>query len=233
MGYGAEAVHATSGMVIHPDFYLPAPADRGERLRAIGLDPSRPTGLVLFGGQGSTTMQGIARELHDTQLILACGHNRALAERLRALPGGAPRHVLGYTNQIAATMQLADFFIGKAGPGSVSEAVQMGLPVVVTRNAWTLPQERYNTTWVQEQGAGLVIKGFAHVRTAVADLLADLPAAQRRVRQIRNRAVFEVPEILARILDAAQGNLRWQPPQQAVRLGAVTPSPSPGHIDRQ
>ena len=41
-------------------------------------------------------------------------------------------------------MQLADFFIGKPGPGSISEAVQQGLPVIVVDNAWTMPQERYN-----------------------------------------------------------------------------------------
>jgi hypothetical protein len=53
-------------------------------------------------------------------------------------------------------MRCADFFIGKPGPGSLSEAVQMGLPVLVTRNAWTMPQERWNTEWVQAQGVGVV-----------------------------------------------------------------------------
>jgi len=36
----------------------------------------------------------------------------------------------------------------------------MGLPVIVERNAWTLPQERYNALWVREKQVGLVVANF-------------------------------------------------------------------------
>ena len=39
----------------------------------------------MFGGHGSKAMLQIARQLDETQLILVCGHNRALADRLRAM----------------------------------------------------------------------------------------------------------------------------------------------------
>ena len=93
-----------------------------------------------------------------------CGHNQALAARLQAQPAQAPRVIVGYTTEVAKYLRLGDFFIGKPGPGSLSEAVHCGLPVIVTRNAWTLPQERYNTDWVREQGVGLVLDSFAGVR---------------------------------------------------------------------
>ena len=64
-------------------------------------------------------------------------------------------------------MSLADFFIGKPGPGSISEAVAMRLPVIVERNIWTLPQERYNADWVLERKAGLVLPNFRGIRGAV------------------------------------------------------------------
>ena len=64
-------------------------------------------------------------------------------------------------------MQLADYFIGKPGPGSISEAVAMRLPVIVERNAWTLPQERYNAEWVREQGVGIVLTNFRGIARAV------------------------------------------------------------------
>ena len=148
MGYGPDRVHATSGMIVRPDFYRDTPIDRRARLAELGLDPDRPTGIVLFGGHGSKAMQGIARRLTDTQLILICGHNAALAERLAARPAGAPRHVVGFTPHIRDYMQVSDFFIGKPGPGSISEAIQQRLPAIVVRNTWTLPQERYNAEWV-------------------------------------------------------------------------------------
>ena len=99
-------------------------------------------------------------------------------------------------------MQLADYVIGKPGPGSISEAVVMRLPVIVERNAWTLPQERYNADWIREQGVGLVLPDFRGIAAAV-DRLLD-PGQYEKFRaataRLDNRAVFEIPEILERIL---------------------------------
>lgn len=211
-------VHRSSGMILRPEFYFASALDRSaERLRA-GLDDHTPTGLVLFGGTGSRVMKRIATALPDTPLILICGRNEALAAELRALPsGGAPRVVVGYTPEVARWMRLADFFIGKPGPGSLSEAVHQGLPVIVTRNAWTMPQERWNTDWVREHGLGVVLRSFRGVRAAVAALTQRLPEFRARVARIDNRAVFEVPEILEGILE---------PRKQATLAAAEAPASS-------
>ncbi|PKO30753.1 MAG: galactosyldiacylglycerol synthase [Betaproteobacteria bacterium HGW-Betaproteobacteria-9] len=200
LGHSEDRVHATSGMILRPEFYRPATLDRADEQRRLGLNPQRPTGLVLFGGHGSKAMLGIAERLGDTQLILVCGHNQALAERLRAQPSTARHVVVGFSSDIPAWMRLADFFIGKPGPGSVSEAVQLGLPVIVVNNAWTMPQERYNADWVREQRLGVVIGSFRGVDSAVAQLLDGLDAYRARVDRIQNRALFEIPDILARVL---------------------------------
>ncbi len=204
-GVDAARVHEVGGMILRPDFHFAPPIDRlAERVKA-GLDAHTPTGLVLFGGTGSRAMRRIAERLPDTPLILMCGRNAALAEALRkdATGAHAPRVVVGYTNDVARWMQLADFFIGKPGPGSLSEAVHMGLPVIVTRNAWTMPQERWNTEWVLQHGLGRVERSFATIAPAVRALLAELPAYRERVARIDNRAVFEVPRVLERILAAS------------------------------
>jgi UDP-N-acetylglucosamine:LPS N-acetylglucosamine transferase len=201
LGHSEDRVHASSGMILRPEFYRPATLDRAEEQRRLGLDPQRPTGLVLFGGHGSKAMLGIAERLSNTQLILVCGHNQALAERLRAQPSTARHVVIGFSSDIPAWMRLADFFIGKPGPGSVSEAVQLGLPVIVVNNAWTMPQERYNADWVREQRLGIVMGSFRGVDSAVAQLLDGLDAYRARVDRIQNRALFEIPDILARVLE--------------------------------
>ncbi|NNM65324.1 MAG: galactosyldiacylglycerol synthase [Burkholderiales bacterium] len=204
-GHPAAHIHPTSGMIIRPDFYdEPADFDRAARLQALGLDPARPTGVVMFGGHGSRSMLNIAQRLPEVQLVVMCGHNARLADKLRALPATAPRLILGFTPDVAAWMRLGDFFVGKPGPGALSEALQLGLPVVVTRNAWTMPQERYNTDWVRDNGFGLVLRSFGGIDAALPELLAALPAYRQRVSAYRNRAVFEVPDILASIFDAAQ-----------------------------
>jgi hypothetical protein len=200
LGHTDDRIFRASGMILRPTFYQPVTVDRVAERKKLGLDPERLTGLVLFGGQGSKVMLEIAERLADTQLILICGKNTGLAERLRALPVKAPRYVEGFTSEIPYYMSLADFFIGKPGPGSISEAVAMGLPVIVERNIWTLPQERYNADWVLERNAGLVLPSFRGIGAASEKLLRDLPRYQAAVKQIQNRAVFEIPEMLAKIL---------------------------------
>ena len=206
MGHPAEKVLRASGMILSPRFYdIPplSPAKRDEARAALGLDPSLPVGLVLFGGQGAAVMVEIARSLADRQLVLICGHNRKLREKLEALPAEAPRFVEGFTKDVPRYMQLADYFIGKPGPGSISEAVFMGLPAIVECNAWTLPQERYNADWVREHGVGIVLPNFRNVARAVAEMLEPETYTRFRTatRRLHNRAVFEIPAMLERILE--------------------------------
>jgi UDP-N-acetylglucosamine:LPS N-acetylglucosamine transferase len=200
LGYVGDQLVLTSGMVIRPSFYNLPRMDRSEARRAQGLDPLRPTGVVMFGGQGSLQMLRIAKALDRVQLVLLCGRDEALAERLRAMPRSAPHAVFGFTDDVASVMRLGDFFVGKPGPGCLSEAVHLGLPVITLRNAWTMPQERYNAEWVQEQGVGLVIRSLADMDTAVAQLIGRLPALHAATTRIDNRAVFELPEVFADLL---------------------------------
>ena len=205
MGHDRQHVHRVSGMIVNPAFYDVAPLDAAARAAArvsLGFDPQRPVGLVLFGGQGAAVMLEIARRLPRRQLLLVCGHNAKLRAKLQALPHGAPLFVEGFTKEVPRYMQLADYFIGKPGPGSLSEAAAMHLPVIVERNAWTLPQERYNAEWVEEQGIGIVLKDFRGIAAAVDRLLEPAAYASYRsaTERIENRAVFEIPDILEKIL---------------------------------
>jgi UDP-N-acetylglucosamine:LPS N-acetylglucosamine transferase len=208
MGHAKHNVYRVSGMILNPKFYALAPQSEEDRIRErakLGFRPDEPVGLVLFGGQGAEVMVDIARRLDQRQLLLICGRNESLASRLRRLRHTAPIYVEGFTNEVPRYMQLADYFIGKPGPGSISEAVAMRLPVIVERNAWTLPQERYNAEWIREQEVGLVLRSFREIAAAVDQLLE--PAAYARFRaattRIENRAVFEIPDILEEILQRA------------------------------
>ena len=206
MGHDDAHIFRTSGMILAPKYYEPVDLDHRAERQKLGLDPDLPTGLVLFGGHGSHVMLDIARRLDvsglRTQLILICGRNEALAGRLRALPRRIPMFVEGFTSEVPYYMRLSDFFIGKPGPGSISEALAMKLPALVERNAWTLPQERYNADWIVEQQAGLVLRSFRFIVQAVAELLQ--PENYKRFRAnaalVENRAVFEIPDILEKIL---------------------------------
>jgi hypothetical protein len=204
LGHEDKFIFQTSGMILNPRFYEPIEIDRASERRKLGLDPDRPTGLVMFGGQGSNVMLEIARNL-DTQLIFICGKNEKLAAKLRVMTRPAPTFVEGFTKQVPYYMRLADFFIGKPGPGSLSEALVMKLPVIVERNAWTLPQERYNADWILENQIGLVLPNFRGIASAVAELLQPENYARYRAaaETQNNQAVFEIPDMLEKILTSS------------------------------
>ena len=154
-------------------------------------------------------MQGIAERLGnsavDVQLIVLCGRNAKLRQRLQMLRARNKIVVEGFTIEVPRYMQLCDFFIGKPGPGSISEALHMGLPVIVEKNAWTLPQERYNADWIREQGVGIVLRSFRNLESAVRDLLAGdhLQRMKARAAALQNRALFEIPPVLEHILNTS------------------------------
>jgi hypothetical protein len=209
MGHSPDRIFQTSGMVLKPRFYQKAAVDRVSERKRLGLDPNLPTGIVLFGGHGSKVMLDIARKLDrsgaEVQLTMICGHNQKLAAELKSLKTRKPMLVEGFTSNVEHYMALADFFIGKPGPGSISEALQFHLPVIVECNAKTLPQERYNAQWVTENGYGIVLSSFREIAPAVQRLLepATFSELRRNTSLYSNQALFEVPAILEQCLSHA------------------------------
>jgi 1,2-diacylglycerol 3-beta-galactosyltransferase len=210
LGIAGEKIYRSSGMIIHPRFYDPIDVDRRSERRGLGLDAVLPTGLVMFGGQGSAEMLEIAQWLGASglhlQLIFVCGRNERLRKTLCALPTRFPKVVEGFTKEVPYYMHLSDFFIGKPGPGSISEALAMKLPVIVAKNAWTLPQERYNAEWILEEQVGLVVTSFRDIGRAVGELLhpENFMRFCCNLSKLNNRAVFEIPVILKGILDRSK-----------------------------
>ncbi len=218
LGISDGRIFQTSGMILHPRFYQPIVCDPRAERKLRGLDPDLPTGLVLFGGQGSDAMLEIAACLdaegpYNLQLIYICGRNQKLADALRRRRSRLRSFVEGFTTQVPFYMLLSDFFIGKPGPGSVSEAVAMRLPVIVEHNAWTLPQERYNADWVLEKQVGQVVRGPRQIPAAVKVLLerGNLARFRTNASALRNRAVYEIPGILRRIVEGSPASPALEP----------------------
>ncbi|MGA2410651.1 MAG: glycosyltransferase, partial [Candidatus Binataceae bacterium] len=136
------------------------------------------------------------------QMIFICGHNQRLRKRLNAMDLPLPCRIEGFTNNVAGFMRLADFFIGKPGPGSISEALVMGLPLILERNASTMVHECFNANWVERNHLGIVLNSFATIGEALAQMAnpAHLERMRAQVKRFNNRALFELPGVLERIL---------------------------------
>ena len=207
----AQRVLAMSGMILDPRFHTARrsenTSERAASRMRLGLDPVLPTGLVMFGGVGSKDAVRVVRALNrlelGVQLIVLCGRHAESLQALRSIDAHIPVYVEGFTRDVAHFMQLADFFIGKPGPGSISEALAMHLPVIVESNIRTMIHERYNARWIREQQLGLVVCSFDRLAEAIPELLD--PERFNRFRanaaRIRNSAVYDAVQWLDSILE--------------------------------
>lgn len=209
-GHDDEHIFLASGMILRPDFYVEDSIDPVAVRKEMALRTDLPTAMVLFGGHGSKVMYDITKRLDAAglplQLILLCGRNEELAAKLRGRQWKMPVHVIGFTKEVHKLMRAADFLIGKPGPGSIAEAMVRKLPVLIECNAWTLPQERYNAQWVTEKHVGIVLHSFREVADGVRQILqpAKLAEFRKNVAALDNRATFEIPEMLAKLLGESE-----------------------------
>lgn len=208
-GIPRERVSRVSGMVLHPGFYRAGGPGARDRARAeLGLRPADFTVTLLFGGKGSPEMAPLAERLLDAhpdfRVIAVCGENPSLFEGLAPLEARAAGRLarFGFTDRVSKILAGSDLLVTKPGPGSLSEAFHQRVPVVVTRNIHTIPQERFNTDFVRDRGLGLVVPHWREIPAAVLRLFRD--AAERVSMRDRiaalppNRAVFEVIDVIAR-----------------------------------
>lgn len=135
-----------------------ATASREELRRQFGWDQSTFAVLLVGGGEGAggleEQVEAIAAATRGVQLAVVAGRNERLQERLRGRDWGLAMHSYGFVHNMPDLMRASDLLVTKAGPGTISEALVCGLPMVITS---ALPgQEEGNVGYVVDHGAGLL-----------------------------------------------------------------------------
>jgi 1,2-diacylglycerol 3-beta-galactosyltransferase len=165
------------GMPVDESFTVrpPTAVERRELRRRLGLDPARRTVLLTGGGEGSGGLLRRARALCaaglDLQLVVICGRNAGVRERLLGLEPRPPTrlHVEGFVPNMAEWLRASDLLVSKAGPATITEALCAGVPLLITSH---LPgQERGNVDLVVTVGAGRHVPSDAALVDAVAELV--------------------------------------------------------------
>jgi 1,2-diacylglycerol 3-beta-galactosyltransferase len=178
-----------TGAPVHPKFTRVG-RTRAEAKAALGWDPDLPVVLLVGGGSGMgplvQTARAIdARELPIQQVVIA-GRNAHLQAKLDALPWQRPTRIYGFVDNMEVLMTAADLLVTKAGPGTITEAAAVGLPLVISG---AIPfQESPNTRYVVANGAGVSAPGPGKVAAAVARLFgpdrSQLEALRAGIRRI-------------------------------------------------
>ncbi|GAB4451337.1 MAG: glycosyltransferase [Anaerolineae bacterium] len=179
--------------------FAATPQNKQQARRQLKLLPHKKTVLLLGGGEGHGRLFEIARELAQTaphlQLLIIAGRNRALKNRLEAVRWEANTQIHGFVDNMPQFMAAADLLITKAGPGTLSEAFAMGLPLIIS--GFIPGQEAGNVAHVLQNGAGAYAESPAEIARLAADWLAADNAALKKMaanaaRLARPQAALEI-----------------------------------------
>jgi len=148
------------GLPIRPAFAARLPP-RPKLRQRLGLQPAGQTVLLMGGGEGMGRLEPTAAALAavlppSAQIVVVCGRNAALAQRLSARAAAesaagrvcAKTHVKGFLSNVDEWMGAADVVITKAGPGTIAEALIRGVPLLL--NGAIPCQEEGNVPFVLE-----------------------------------------------------------------------------------
>ncbi|RZS24895.1 hypothetical protein BHM03_00058020 [Ensete ventricosum] len=94
------------GLPVRPSFVKPVPP-KAELRRESGMDEDLPAVLLMGGGEGMGPIEATARALGDTlynenlgepvgQILVICGRNKKLANRLQSIDWKIPVQVLSF-----------------------------------------------------------------------------------------------------------------------------------------
>lgn len=216
---------AVTGIPIMPAFS--APLDKAACARELGLDPGRPTLLLMAGGAGvgagvagggmdrtAARLLALDEGARDGgfQVVALAGRNLGLLEDLKALAASHPGRLvpMGFTRTIERAMAAADIAITKPGGLSTSECLAMGLPMILVN---PIPgQEERNADYLLENGAALKAYDAAGLLFRVRQLMSD----PGRLRALKERSLAlgrprAAADVLARVLGPAPSEAATRP----------------------
>jgi 1,2-diacylglycerol 3-beta-galactosyltransferase len=178
------------------------PGDRRGVRNRLGWPLDRPMVLLVGGGEGMGPLFDTARTIAELNpecgLCVIAGKNEKLKQRLVSAEWKIPVFIYGFTTDMPDLMKAADILVTKAGPGTISEALVSGLPMILYSR---IPgQEDGNVRYVVEEGAGRWAPGAEKTANAVRRWLVHPSfresAAAACLRIARPRAAYDIADLI-------------------------------------
>lgn len=183
------------------------PAGNRHALRSrLGWPQDLPMVLLVGGGEGmgplKQTAQAIALSGLPVALTVIAGRNQHLKSSLEAMEWPLPTYIYGFVREMPDFMRAADVLVTKAGPGTISEAFNAALPVILYSR---LPgQEDGNVGYTVSEGAGVWAPTPEEIVSALEVWIKHpevrLKAQEACRRLARPHAAHEIAGILAQRL---------------------------------
>ena len=185
--------------------------DRETAAARYGLDPSKPTLLVVGGSLGAETINRIAvasarAEGRTFQVLHVTGpkYHTDIAADLQPLPEGVA--LIDYENRMADAYAVADLVLCRAGSSTLAELTAIGKPsVLVPSPNVTDNHQEGNARGLEEVGAAVVIvEQDLNISEAVAQigsLLADSDTLGRMAVSASGQGHLDTAKQVASLLE--------------------------------
>jgi 1,2-diacylglycerol 3-beta-galactosyltransferase len=177
----------------------------------LGLHPERPCVLIVGGGDGVgpiyETARAISSHMPGAQLLVVCGHNERLRERMEATRWEIPVRAYGFVNNMPELMSASDLLVTKAGPGTLAEAFIAKLPVIIF--GYTPGQETANVDYVLAHRAGAFATDPREIAAVAGEWLR--PGSRDWERVVANAAALAHPDATVTIARRLYGMLHMGP----------------------
>ena len=208
------------GLPVRPAFRAKLPS-KGEMRTKLNLNSSTRVAMLVGGGEGmgpvEATVRAVVKSGCDCQLVVVCGKNKSLAEKIKRENSGSKPEVvvLGFVDNMEEWMTASDCIITKAGPGTIAEALICGLPILL--NAFIPCQEEGNIPFVQNARVG-DYKGTPEEVAATLckwfdpNFSAELCAMSERARAAgKPNALFDICHSLVDLMESQDSTTNSEP----------------------
>jgi len=174
----------------------------------LGWPADLPVILLVGGGEGMGPLEKTAVAIDHARLPLAlvvvAGRNQQLKQRLESLPWSSPTFIYGFVREMPDFMKASDILVSKAGPGTITEAFNAGLPIILYSR---LPgQESGNVEFVVSEGAGVWAPTTVQIIAALRcwhENPSMLATAAQNARRLANpHAAHQIAKILVQRLES-------------------------------
>lgn len=178
-----------------------------EARESFGLDPERPTVLVVGGSLGALTVnESLEKGLHTLtdhgiQVIWQTGKNfgNRGTETAKGMKGTV---VTPFISNMAAAYRSADLVVSRAGAGSISELQALGKPCVLVPSPNVAEDHQtFNARALSDHGAAVLVRD-ADARETLVDTVLSLmkdPARRKEMSEkISAMALTDSAPVIAR-----------------------------------
>lgn len=187
--------------------------DRAVAAKRFGLDPARPTLVVMGGSQGARRLNALVAEAFDhfpagTQVLHVAGSSDEARVR-EAANDRAGYVVLGFCDDMAAVYAVGDVALCRSGASSLTELAHAGLPSILIPFPYAADdhQTKNAEVFAHAEAATLVQEAVldgAKLAKLVSEII-DQPTKQQAMQQAAR--ALDVPDAAARVCAAMEASL--------------------------